>query len=103
MIFDRGDVVLCPNLKCPDFGGTVTPEGVYCFLRNGAFYWRWPEKLWLLDESLATAFAAWQRAGGTPLGFNGPKRPMMRWQRAGKHASATQHTGVQRPLEGRST
>lgn len=63
----------------------------YCYLRNGAFYWRWPEKVWVLDRALATVFAAWQRAGGPGTTWT----RTMRWQKAGKHASETQHTGVQ--------
>jgi len=72
-----------------------TPDR-YCYLRNGAFYWRWPEKVWVLDRALATVFATWQRAGG-PLGCM--MTATMRWQKAGKHASATQHTGVQQSLQ----
>lgn len=66
-----------------------------CYLRNGAFYYRWPEHVWVLDRALATVFAGWQRAGG-PLQTTW--RSTMRWQTADKRASATQHTGAQKPM-----
>lgn len=74
----------------------ATMNSAYHYLRNGAFFWRWPERVWVLDRAVATVFASWQRAGG-PLGTTW--RPTMRWQRAGKRASETQHTGVQSPMK----
>ena len=83
---------------CPDRGAVgasvrVSVSAPLHYLRNGAFYFRWPERVWVLDRSIATAFANWQR------GISVKMHPGMRWQRVGKRAAATQHTGVQKPIE----
>jgi hypothetical protein len=64
----------------------------YFYFRNGAFYLRYPERVWVLDRSLATVFATWQR-GDTPLGFDPPRVSTMRYERANKVESEMQHTG----------
>ena len=42
----------------------------YAYLRNGSFYWRWPEQIWTLDRSLATLLDPRKRPTPIPLAYH---------------------------------